>query len=103
MANCGDPQVRYTMELISNEEKKASLANNLVHFLPFSLEQVTLTFDLCSLTYTVYRKEQERTLEEHRKLLHKVVKRDQKRRKRIEAAGIEYQCPQLVSNPITRN
>uniref|UniRef100_A0A0D3AZQ5 RRM domain-containing protein n=1 Tax=Brassica oleracea var. oleracea TaxID=109376 RepID=A0A0D3AZQ5_BRAOL len=40
----------------------------------------------------------ERTLEEHRKLLHKVVKRDQKRRKRIEAAGIEYQCPQLIGN-----
>ncbi|CAH8324459.1 unnamed protein product [Eruca vesicaria subsp. sativa] len=40
----------------------------------------------------------ERTLEEHRKMLHKVVKRDQKRRKRIEAAGIEYQCPELVGN-----
>ncbi|KAG2262558.1 hypothetical protein Bca4012_047006 [Brassica carinata] len=40
----------------------------------------------------------ERTLEEHRKMLNKVVKRDQKRRKRIEAAGIEYQCPELVGN-----
>ncbi|ESQ40370.1 hypothetical protein EUTSA_v10014607mg [Eutrema salsugineum] len=40
----------------------------------------------------------ERTLEEHRKMLQKVVKRDQKRRKRIEAAGIEYECPELVGN-----
>ena len=30
-------------------------------------------------------------------MLNKVVKRDLKRRKRIEAAGIEYQCPELVS------
>lgn len=36
-------------------------------------------------------------MEEHRKMLQKVVKRDQKRRKRIEAAGIEYECPELVS------
>ncbi|CAN8257160.1 unnamed protein product [Cochlearia groenlandica] len=40
----------------------------------------------------------ERTLEEHRKTLQKVVKRDQKRRKRIEAAGIDYECPELVGN-----
>lgn len=45
---------------------------------------------------------QERTLEEHRKMLNKVVKRDQKRRKRIEAAGIEYQCPELVSIPTSQ-
>uniref|UniRef100_A0A1J3HGT7 RRM domain-containing protein n=2 Tax=Noccaea caerulescens TaxID=107243 RepID=A0A1J3HGT7_NOCCA len=40
----------------------------------------------------------ERTLEEHRKLLHKVVKREKRRRKNIEAAGIEYECPELVGN-----
>ncbi|XP_010452362.1 PREDICTED: MKI67 FHA domain-interacting nucleolar phosphoprotein [Camelina sativa] len=40
----------------------------------------------------------ERTLEEHRKMLQKVVKKDQKRRKRIEAAGIQYECPELVGN-----
>ncbi|KAL9278433.1 putative RNA recognition motif domain, nucleotide-binding alpha-beta plait domain superfamily [Arabidopsis thaliana] len=40
----------------------------------------------------------ERTLEEHRKMLQKIVKKDQKRRKRIEAAGIEYECPELVGN-----
>lgn len=36
-------------------------------------------------------------MEEHRKMLQKIVKKDQKRRKRIEAAGIEYECPELVS------
>ncbi|CAA7033916.1 unnamed protein product [Microthlaspi erraticum] len=40
----------------------------------------------------------ERTLEEHRKLLQKVVKREKRRRKNIEAAGIEYECPELVGN-----
>jgi hypothetical protein len=40
---------------------------------------------------------QERTLEEHRKLVERVMKRDKKRRKRIEAAGIDYECPEIVS------
>lgn len=40
---------------------------------------------------------QERTLEEHKKLVDRVVKRDKKRRKRIEAAGIDYECPEIVS------
>ncbi|KFK24904.1 hypothetical protein AALP_AA8G040100 [Arabis alpina] len=40
----------------------------------------------------------ERTLEEHRKMLQKVVKRDKKRRASIEAAGIDYECPELVGN-----
>ncbi|GAY52659.1 hypothetical protein CUMW_143590 [Citrus unshiu] len=40
----------------------------------------------------------ERTLEEHKKLVEKILKRDQKRRKRIEAAGIEYECPEIVGN-----
>lgn len=39
---------------------------------------------------------QERTLEEHRKLVEGILKRDKKRRKRIEAAGIEYECPEIV-------
>ncbi|OVA11472.1 RNA recognition motif domain [Macleaya cordata] len=38
----------------------------------------------------------ERTLEEHRKLLEGIVKRDQKRRQRIEAAGIDYVPPEIV-------
>lgn len=41
---------------------------------------------------------QERTLAEHRKLVEGVMKRDQKRRKRIEAAGIDYECPEIVRN-----
>lgn len=43
---------------------------------------------------------QERTLEEHKKLVEKILKRDQKRRKRIEAAGIEYECPEIVRSII---
>lgn len=43
---------------------------------------------------------QERTFEEHKKLLEKILKRDQKRRKRIEAAGIEYECPEIVRSKI---
>ncbi|RDX84013.1 hypothetical protein CR513_35000 [Mucuna pruriens] len=39
---------------------------------------------------------QERTLEEHKKLVEKIMKHDQKRRKRIEAAGIEYECPEIM-------
>ncbi|TXG49362.1 hypothetical protein EZV62_025237 [Acer yangbiense] len=38
----------------------------------------------------------ERTLMEYKKLEDKILKRDQKRRKRIEAAGIEYECPEIV-------
>ncbi|KAB1211962.1 hypothetical protein CJ030_MR5G023730 [Morella rubra] len=40
----------------------------------------------------------ERTLEEHHKLVEKIMKRDLKRKKRIEAAGIEYECPGIVGN-----
>jgi len=40
---------------------------------------------------------QERTLEEHKKLVDRVMKRDKKRRKKIEAAGIDYECPEIVS------
>lgn len=39
---------------------------------------------------------QERTLEEHKKLVEKILKRDLKRQKRIEAAGIDYECPEIV-------
>ena len=31
-------------------------------------------------------------------MLEGIVKRDEKRRKRIKAAGIDYECPALVSN-----
>jgi hypothetical protein len=39
---------------------------------------------------------QEKTLEEHKKFVEKIMKRDLKRQKRIEAAGIEYECPDFV-------
>ena len=39
---------------------------------------------------------QERTLEENKKMVEGILKRDQRRRKRIEAAGIDYECPEIV-------
>ncbi|XP_022743281.1 uncharacterized RNA-binding protein C1827.05c isoform X2 [Durio zibethinus] len=39
-----------------------------------------------------------RTLEEHKKLVEKIIKRDNKRRKKIEAAGIDYECPEIVGS-----
>ncbi|KAM7467840.1 hypothetical protein LguiB_015402 [Lonicera macranthoides] len=42
------------------------------------------------------RHNKERTLEEHSKLVEGILKRDQKRRKRIEAAGIDYEPPEVV-------
>ncbi|XP_019181865.1 PREDICTED: MKI67 FHA domain-interacting nucleolar phosphoprotein [Ipomoea nil] len=38
----------------------------------------------------------ERTLEEHKKLVEGIKKRDRKRRKKIAAAGIDYECPEIV-------
>ncbi|KAK3022921.1 hypothetical protein RJ639_047143 [Escallonia herrerae] len=38
----------------------------------------------------------ERTFEEHNKLVERIMKRAEKRRKRIEAAGIDYDCPEVV-------
>ena len=39
---------------------------------------------------------QERTLKEHKKLVEKIIKRDLKRQKKIETAGVEYECPEIV-------
>ncbi|XP_048322104.1 uncharacterized protein LOC125419684 [Ziziphus jujuba] len=44
------------------------------------------------------RNNKERTLEEHKKLVEQIIKRDEKRRKRIEAAGIDYECPEIVGS-----
>ncbi|KAI5356369.1 hypothetical protein L3X38_009264 [Prunus dulcis] len=44
------------------------------------------------------RHDKERTLEEHKKLVEKILKRDLKRQKRIEAAGIDYECPEIVGS-----
>ncbi|KAI7994589.1 DEAD-box ATP-dependent RNA helicase 38 [Camellia lanceoleosa] len=38
---------------------------------------------------------QKRTLEEHKKLVGEILKRDQKKRKKIKAAGIDYECPEI--------
>ncbi|KAL1830815.1 hypothetical protein ACET3Z_000466 [Daucus carota] len=44
------------------------------------------------------RHDKERTLEGQRKLLERIMKKDQKRRKRIEDAGIDYKCPEIVGS-----
>ncbi|XP_058078368.1 uncharacterized protein LOC131226720 [Magnolia sinica] len=44
------------------------------------------------------RHDKERTVEEHRKLVEGILKRDKKRRERIEAAGIDYECPEIVGS-----
>ncbi|GMP22419.1 hypothetical protein CsSME_00000462 [Camellia sinensis var. sinensis] len=44
------------------------------------------------------RHNKERTLEEHKKLVGEILKRDQKKRKKIEAAGIDYECPEIVGS-----
>ena len=40
---------------------------------------------------------QDKSVAEHKKMVEGIVKRDEKRRKRIQAAGIDYECPALVS------
>ncbi|XP_023550343.1 MKI67 FHA domain-interacting nucleolar phosphoprotein-like [Cucurbita pepo subsp. pepo] len=40
----------------------------------------------------------ERTLDEHKKLVARILKRDQARKKRIRAAGIDYECPEIVGS-----
>ncbi|GLT88758.1 hypothetical protein SLE2022_067690 [Rubroshorea leprosula] len=44
------------------------------------------------------RQNKERTLEEHKKLVERILKRDKKRQKRIEAAGIDYECPEILGS-----
>ncbi|RWR94598.1 MKI67 FHA domain-containing protein [Cinnamomum micranthum f. kanehirae] len=39
-----------------------------------------------------------KTVEEHQKLVQGILKRDKKRRKKIEAAGIDYECPEIVGS-----
>ncbi|KAJ3682963.1 hypothetical protein LUZ60_013190 [Juncus effusus] len=42
------------------------------------------------------RRNKEKTLPEHQKMVEGILKRDEKRRKRIKEAGIDYECPSLV-------
>ncbi|XP_016577894.2 MKI67 FHA domain-interacting nucleolar phosphoprotein-like [Capsicum annuum] len=44
------------------------------------------------------RQDKERTLDDHKKLVEGILKRDKRRRKRIEAAGIDYECPEIVGS-----
>ncbi|KAF0900286.1 hypothetical protein E2562_030456, partial [Oryza meyeriana var. granulata] len=44
------------------------------------------------------RLNKDKTIEEHKKLVDRIVKRDEKRRKRIKAAGIDYKCPPLIGS-----
>jgi len=43
-----------------------------------------------------------RTLSEHQKLVKGILKRDEKRCKRIKEAGIDYECPELVSKVLIK-
>ncbi|KAJ6432986.1 hypothetical protein OIU84_020091 [Salix udensis] len=45
----------------------------------------------------------ERTLDEHRRLVVRIMKQDQKRRKKIEAAGLDYECPEFLLLGDSRN
>ncbi|RCV31024.1 hypothetical protein SETIT_6G143100v2 [Setaria italica] len=40
----------------------------------------------------------DKTTEEHKKMVEGIVNRDEKHRKRIKAAGIEYECPGLLGS-----
>nr|AAL76994.1 RNA binding protein [Elaeis oleifera] len=40
----------------------------------------------------------ERTLEEHQRMVKGILKRNEKRHKRIKAAGIDYECPDFVGD-----
>ncbi|RWW32680.1 hypothetical protein GW17_00002647 [Ensete ventricosum] len=42
----------------------------------------------------------ERTVEEHQRMIKGILKRDEKRRKRIMDAGVKYECADLVSESV---
>ncbi|CAL9173677.1 unnamed protein product [Musa hybrid cultivar] len=44
----------------------------------------------------INQRTKERTVEEHQRMIKGILKRDEKRRNRIKAAGVEYECPDLV-------
>ncbi|KAG8047315.1 hypothetical protein GUJ93_ZPchr0008g12696 [Zizania palustris] len=44
------------------------------------------------------RHNKDKTLAEHKKLVDRIIKRDEKRRKRIKATGIDYECPPLIGS-----
>ncbi|PWA81627.1 RNA-binding (RRM/RBD/RNP motifs) family protein [Artemisia annua] len=46
------------------------------------------------------RLNKERTFEEHQKLIDGILKREEKRKRKIEAAGIDYKCPEIVGSDV---
>ncbi|OEL25121.1 hypothetical protein BAE44_0013863 [Dichanthelium oligosanthes] len=46
------------------------------------------------------RHSKDKITEEHKKMVEGIVKRDEMRRKRIKAAGVDYECPALVRKPL---
>nr|KYP68770.1 MKI67 FHA domain-interacting nucleolar phosphoprotein [Cajanus cajan] len=55
---------------------------------------------LDSVQIELKQHDKERTLEDYKKLVEKIMKHDKKRRKRIEAADIDYEWPQIVVGDI---
>jgi len=75
----------------NRHDKVSSSLDNEVYLLDIARLILSMMFCFLMLSF------QERTLEEHKKLVERILKHDQKRRKRIEAAGIDYECPEIVS------
>ncbi|PWA45782.1 RNA-binding (RRM/RBD/RNP motifs) family protein [Artemisia annua] len=46
------------------------------------------------------RLNKERTSEEHQKLINGILKREEKRKRKIEAAGIDYKCPEIFGSDV---
>ncbi|CAN1274564.1 Uncharacterized RNA-binding protein C1827.05c [Linum perenne] len=46
------------------------------------------------------RRNKERTLEEHKKLVQKIMKKTKKRQRSIAAAGLDYVCPNIVGEAL---
>ncbi|KAG5133537.1 hypothetical protein JHK82_024725 [Glycine max] len=84
------------LDSVQIERKRHDKVSRSMNKKVYLLDIVSLILSImfCSLLLSF----QDRTLEEHKKLVEKVLKHDQKRRKRIEAAGIDYECPEIVGN-----
>ncbi|KAI7981951.1 putative RNA-binding protein C1827.05c [Camellia lanceoleosa] len=57
-------------------------------FIEFESPEVAKIVSECMLNYLI-------TLEEHKKLVGEILKHDQKKHKKIEAAGIDYECAEI--------
>ncbi|KAI8009120.1 DEAD-box ATP-dependent RNA helicase 38 [Camellia lanceoleosa] len=98
----------YLKILVFDEANHMLVEGNLVLFQEENLNLVLLFILLTSVGPSRWHKpvdwvqierkrhDKERTLEVHKKLVGEILKRDQKKRKKIEAAGIDYECPEIV-------